>query len=197
MAGSRLMQQTMGVTNFIGIQNQSHASCETDKLCCATVSDSRHARMPSSADSTNGDSGRNTGCDVPDASDSGATRHYPLQLNTFRSCLIKINGIPCDKQGYRTRETGRCNIAGLAPHLPFVVPPLPATLPNCSDAEKTACLSVNNGHDVDFVFFWPMKVNNSSCSATSTAVPVPGNSSGNSSAYCLNQFATVPWLTPA
>jgi hypothetical protein len=86
-----------GVTIFIGIQSQSHASCQMDKLCYVAVFDSKHGRMPSSADSTIGDIGRNTGCGAPDVSSSDATRHYPLQPHTSHSCPVKINGTPGDK----------------------------------------------------------------------------------------------------
>ena len=65
-------------------------------------------------------------------------------------------------------------------------------LPNRSDSQQTAALPVNNGHDVGFVFLPPMKVNSSSCSATSTGPSGFGNESDRLSAYSLNQLAAVP-----
>src|SRR5210317_699342 len=66
------------------------------------------------------------------------------------------------------------------------------TLKNSLNGEKTTCFSVNDGHDIDFVFLLPTKVKSSSCSATSTLLLGTGRSSGKPSAYSLNQLATVP-----
>jgi len=67
---------------------------------------------------------------------------------------------------------------------------LRGALPDWLDSQKAACFSVDNGHDVDFVFFSPMQVKSSSCSATSTGLSGPGSVWGKPSAYSLSQLAT-------
>jgi len=67
---------------------------------------------------------------------------------------------------------------------------------NSHNSQKAVGGPVHDSHDVGFVFFSPMKVNSSSCSATSTGWSGPGKLSGKLSAYAFSQLATEPGLTP-
>ena len=61
--------------------------------------------------------------------------------------------------------------------------------PNDLPTQKAACFSVNKCQEVDFVFFSPIKVNNSSISAVLTLSGMGG--SGKPAAYALTHKDTV------
>src|SRR5579871_6727718 len=66
------------------------------------------------------------------------------------------------------------------------------TFPDHIPANDAACLPVNIGYDVDFVFLSPIKVNNSSNSLTSSSIASDcGGWLGRLSAWRLSQFATL------
>jgi len=67
-------------------------------------------------------------------------------------------------------------------------------LPDHSAPNEAARGPIYFGDDVDLVFFSPMKVNNSSNSATSTSLGT--GAEGSSSAYAFTQRETVRWCSP-
>ena len=109
-----------GVTNLVGIQNQSHAFYHKGKRDCAIAVGSKHGQRPSNVDLTKQGNAKNIDSGVPIVSNNDVVQHYPLQQNRFRSCLVTINGIPVDKQDCHTMGIGHYNIAWLVPHLPIV-----------------------------------------------------------------------------